>query len=121
MTITSHHTTACFETWMSCEELLTSFAATRKNLSRQITQVLDECSLICMGTFNALKAGSVNLNNLALLCVGICEECAELCEKEADASLHQLARVCRNCSHTLSHIAFPAAINLPVEGIPVKD
>jgi hypothetical protein len=120
MTITSHHTNACFEAWMTCENFLSSLHQTQKSISRKITEALDECAMICMGTFNALRAGSVNINNIALLCVGICEECAELCESEQDSSLQHLAKTCRQCSDTMSHIAFPAAIVLPVQGIPVK-
>lgn len=120
MTITSHHTNACFEAWMTCENFLSSLSQTQKSMSKKITLALDECAMICMGTFNALRSGSVNLNNIALLCVGICEECAELCENENDSALQQLAKACRQCSDTLTHIAFPAAIAVSVNGIPVK-
>src|SRR3712207_9265834 len=64
--------------------------------------VIDECAIICQGTFSALKTGSANLNRFALLCVGICEECAELLESHKDVEFQQVALVCRQCSESLS-------------------
>jgi hypothetical protein len=110
MTITSNHTQACFNAWMNCESLLQNLTTVKTSVSKKITQVIDECAIICQGTFSALKTGSTNLNRFALLCVGICEECAELLEAQADARFQQCAVICRQCSESLSHLAFPAAI-----------
>lgn len=104
--ITSCHTNACFQAWMKCEDVLVNIAQAQKSLSRQITKVIDECALICMSTFHALKSKSVNANQYAVLCIGICEECAELCEGLNDERFKHCARVCRDCSETMSAIAF---------------
>jgi len=106
MIATSHYTKACFDAWMNCEDLLINLAQVQKSLSRKITKVVDECALICMSTFHALKSGSVNANHYAVLCVGICEECAELCDELSDESFKNCARICRRCSETMSKIAF---------------
>jgi hypothetical protein len=110
MTITSFHTKACFAAWMNCENLLVSLSQVKSSISNKITQVIDECAIICMGTFKALKTGSANMNRIALLCVGICEECADLCESQNDYNFKECARICRECSDTISAIAFPASI-----------
>lgn len=102
MTVTSSHTNACFQAWMNCEDLLMDIAQEERNLSRKISKVLDECALICMGTFHAFKNRSVNSSRYALLCVGICEECAEVCEQLEEEPFRQCARICRECSLALS-------------------
>lgn len=105
MTVTSYQTQACFEAWINCENLLVSLAEVRTSLSKKITRIVNECALICMGTFHAMKSQSKNINNLALLCVGICEECAELCEEQSGKNFQECAKICRECSNTISVIA----------------
>jgi hypothetical protein len=106
MTITTTQTQACFDAWMKCEHLLQSIALKKPWISKRITKVVDECALICMGTFHAIKSYSPNIKNFALLCVGICEECAEVCEAEMEEDMKECARICRRCSKTISEIAF---------------
>jgi hypothetical protein len=106
MVITTTQTQACFDAWIKCENLLVSFAKEQANMSKQIMKVVDECALICMGTFHAIKSYSPNIKNFALLCVGICEECAEICEIENDKHLQECAQICRRCSKTISELAF---------------
>jgi hypothetical protein len=102
ITVKTLHTNACFNAWINCENLLTDVQAIKKFLSKKVVKVLDECASICMGTFHALKTGSVNLRTMALLCVGICEECAELCELQKGTMFEECARVCRECANKMS-------------------
>ena len=106
MMVTSAHTNACFDAWVKCEDLLINIALFQNSLSKKMTKVIDECALICMSTFHALKIKSVNANQLAILCMGICEECAELCDGLNDERFRRCAMVCRQCSETMSAIAF---------------
>lgn len=106
MTITTTHTKACFDAWINCENLMASLCAEKHSLSKQVLKIVDECAVICMGTFHALKTFSPNIKNFALLCVGICEECAEICEDEADERLRKCAQICRKCSEAVSKLAF---------------
>lgn len=106
MAVTSCHTNACFEAWMKCEDLLVDIAEAQRSLSKKVTKVIDECAQICMSTFHALKTKSVNAARFAVLCMGICEECAELCDELNDERFKNCARVCRECSETMSVIAF---------------
>lgn len=106
MTITSCHSQACFDAWIHCENVLSRIFQLKASLSRQVSKVIDECALICMGTFHAMKSSSVNIQKMAVLCVGICEECAEICESLNDQEFHACAKTCRLCSETLTEIAF---------------
>ena len=106
MTITSYHSRTCLEAWINCENLLVKITGIKTSLSKQITKVIDECAFICMGTFHALKSSSQNINRMALLWVGICEECAEICDAQKDEMFQQCARVCRECSNSMSKLAF---------------
>lgn len=108
LTIKTTHTNACFDAWMNCENLLTDLQVIRKYLSRQVVKVVDECAYICMGTFHALKSGSVNSKNMALLCIGICEECADVCEGQRGSLFAHCARVCRDCANKLSDFTLAA-------------
>jgi hypothetical protein len=112
MTISSHQLQACFDAWMNCEDLLSNIAEAKTSFSKKLTQAVDECALICMGTFQAIKSKSENMSRVALLCVGICEECAELLEEQKESIFSQCADHCRKCADSLSHLAFPAAINI---------
>ena len=104
MTVTSYHTRACFEAWMNCEDVLLNMTQVQKSISKKITRVVDECALICMSTFHALKSRSINAAQYALLCIGICEECAELCDGLNDESFKHCATICRQCSETMSKL-----------------
>ena len=57
-----------------------------------------------MGTFHAIKLQFKNLSDMALLCVGICEECAETCEKYEDEMFTECAIACRKCSKAISYL-----------------
>jgi hypothetical protein len=106
MTVTSRHTNACFDAWMNCEDLLKDIVQPHRSLSKKVVKVVDECALICMTTFHALKSKSVNISRYAILCMGICEECAELCDELSHESFTKCAKICRECSETMSAIAF---------------
>jgi len=106
MTVASTHTQVCLNAWINCENLLNNLAQMKTGISKKITKVVDECAFICMGTFHALKSSSVNLARYALLCVGICEECAALCEKQPDEYFLECARACRQCSERMTLFAF---------------
>lgn len=108
LAVKSVHINACFNAWINCESLLTDLQSLKKFLSNQVVKVVDECAHICMGTFHALKTGSVNSQNMALLCVGICEECAEVCERLNGTAFEQCAKVCRECANRMSDFTLTA-------------
>ena len=104
MIIASCHTKACFDAWMNCEDLLVNIPQIQRSVSRKITKVVDECALICMSTFHAFKTKSVNASRYAMLCIGICEERAELCDQSSDENFKQCALACRQCSEMISSL-----------------
>lgn len=105
MIVSSCHTQACFDAWINCENLLVDLAKVHQSLSRKVTKVVDECALICMGTFHALKSKSKNVSRFAVLCVGICEECADACEQLQQEEFQLCAKICRQCSQTMTALA----------------
>lgn len=100
---------ACMDAWLNCENLLIGLSRKKMRLDGGTQQVIDECAQICMGTFHALKKGLKQVGELALLCVGICEECAELCDGFDDPLFRNCAAACRLCSASISPLAVPAA------------
>lgn len=108
MITSSHHIQACMEAWLNCENLLISFTQKKIPFSSRTQQVIDECAQICLGTCHALKNGLRNVHELALLCIGICEECAEVCERYNDHLFKNCASACRQCSTVITNIASAA-------------
>ncbi len=109
MNVSTHHLRACMEVWLHCESLLNTLVQSEASFSKRTTRVLDECANICLGTLQSLKNGPQNVHELALLCVGICEECAEVCERYNEKAFQSCAVICRKCSTVFAPIAFPAA------------
>lgn len=96
------HIESCVKAWLSCENLLNNLKNSNISFAKSTLNILDECAYICMGTFHALKMGMKNLNDMALLCVGVCEECAEICEKYGVENFTECAVACRQCSTIIS-------------------
>ena len=105
MLVTSSYTKACFNAWMNCEDLLANMAQLQTSLSKKAVKLVDECAMICMSTFHALKSKSVNTSKYAMLCIGVCEECAELCDELKGENFKQCALACRQCSETITSLA----------------
>lgn len=104
MTIASDQSQVCLDTISSCDTLLKELD-NQKILFQPVIKLLHECAHICMGTFYAIKHHSVNASSLALLCLGICEECAEVCDGFNDILFKQCAQACRYCSHSMYDLA----------------
>lgn len=99
---------ACMEAWLNCENLLITLAQKETSSSMRTQRVIDECAQICLGTLHGLKNKINNITQLALLCVGICEECAEVCERYGGALYKNCASACRQCSKAVSKLAAAA-------------
>lgn len=108
MTTASTPSQACMEAWLNCENLLITLANKKIPSSVRTCQVLDECAQICLSTLHALRNKVKNRSQLALLCVGICEECAEVCERYGGAVYQNCASACRQCSTAISKLALSA-------------
>ena len=108
MKVSNLHLKACSDAWLNCENLLIALAKKDISFSLRTTQVLEECANICLGTLQALRTGHQSLHQLALLCVGICEECAEMCERYKEIKFQTCAAICRQCSAIFSPMAYSA-------------
>lgn len=108
ITKASQHTQVCLDAWANCENLIKGIGQKSRKLSAHIFKIVSECAHICMGTFHALNSNSVNSSKMALLCVGICDECADICESIDDIMFQQCAQACRNCSSNMSDLAWKA-------------
>lgn len=100
---------SCIDTWVHCENLLLTLHSHHTSFSARTLQVVDECANICFGMLEALKQQTQNLGKVALLCVGICEECAELCERYDQNDFQACAAACRTTSKTFAGLASSAA------------
>ncbi len=105
MHVTNAYIQSCLEAWLNCESLLINVLQRDISFSLRTRQVIDECAKICLGTCSALKDGWTNLEDVALLCVGICEECAEVCERYQYPEFKTCAFICRKCSSRIIHLA----------------
>jgi hypothetical protein len=108
MQVTSYHTQACMETWLNCENLLIAISEKEVSYSIHTLRVINECADICLTALQAMKARIKNISELALLCVGICEECADICDRYNDSLFKTCASICRHCSNTFTPLALNA-------------
>lgn len=100
------HSEVCLETWLTCENALVLIPDTKVSEKQNLQKILDECANICLGMVQAIKTHSANTDKIALLCVGICEECAEACEKYFFHPLYRkCSMICRKCADAMSPIA----------------
>jgi len=88
----------CLQAWLQCEQALAYTARQDTPFSLKTIRVLTECAEICRGTMEALSSRSPNLPLIALLCVGLCTECAECCSRYRLPVLHHCAEACQQCA-----------------------
>lgn len=105
MKLTSYHTDLCMQTWLQCETLLFQLKEQDISYSGRTRQVLNECATICLGTLDAAERQMDAVKTLAILCVGICEECAEILERYTDNVFQLCASTCRHCANAFAQIA----------------
>lgn len=80
---------ACMESLVICENAIVTLPKVKHHLHHDILKTCNEFADICMGLLVALKSKSVNLGKIALLYVGLAEECAELCSLSPVLSVKQ--------------------------------
>ena len=105
---TSRYVNACMNALVNCEDLMIKMVD-EPSYSNRTMKVIEECTNICNGMLQALRENWHDLAMMALLCVGICEECAEICERYHDKNFQVCAAVCRETSQTFSDLAKKAA------------
>jgi hypothetical protein len=106
---TNVYVKACTNTLTTCEKLLECISQKRITYSTRTISTIEECKNICAGMIQALNENWHELSAMALLCVGICEEAAEVCERYNDKDFQFCAYICRYCSTAFSELAKKAA------------
>lgn len=90
--------------WLSCQYLMVAVSEQPVSYARRTITVVGECAHICLGTLGVLQQHRKDLNEVALLCLGICEECAEVCERYPARSFQNCAAACRQCAASLGQL-----------------
>jgi hypothetical protein len=104
MTTISDQSQVCLDAVVNCENVLAGLGD-KKPLSSQILKLLNECAQICMGTFYEIRNHSVNVSQLAILCIGVCDKCAEVCDSIDNILFKQCAQACQYCSNSMNELA----------------
>ncbi len=97
---------ACLNAWLHCEDIINSLPNTEAH--PEAHSIFNECSTICLGMLRAIREKSINAEKLAILCVGICEECAEYCDEFHSALFRKCADACRKTADAFSAVAYKA-------------
>ena len=101
-------TQACLEAWINCENLLAEIALRQPGYAHSMEKTLDECARICMETWQTTRQAPNR--QLMLLCIGICTECAEACNRYDDDWFRQCARACSRCATRLADVSLQAVL-----------
>jgi len=96
------------EAWLNCENLLISITQKPTSYSQYTLRAINECADICLAAQEALKIKYKNIGELALLCIGTCEECADICERYSGTQFKTCATTCRYCSNVFTSLALNA-------------
>ena len=97
--------TACIESWVVCENAMVVLPKIDDERVSKLIRAFNEFADICMGLLVALKMKSVNTGKLALLYVGLAEECADLCSSFTLPSLRIGAETFRKSVAVISPLA----------------
>jgi hypothetical protein len=95
---------ACMESLVVCENAMVTLPKVKHQRHPDIIKAFNEFADICMGLLVAIKAKSVNIGKIALLYVGLAEECAELCSLSPLPSVKQGAITFRNSVNVIGQL-----------------
>ncbi|WP_132055955.1 four-helix bundle copper-binding protein [Pseudocnuella soli] len=110
MTALAPSAQACLEAWINCENLLAEISLRQPGYAHSLEKTLDDCALMCMETWQAIKSNDPNTRNMMLLCIGLCEECADACNRYNDPFFSQCARACRKCANRMADVSLQSVL-----------
>ena len=102
---------ACLEAWINCENLLAELSLRQISYAHSLEKTVDDCAHICMETWQSLKKQPGKSQQIMMLCIGICEECAETCSRYDDDWFRQCARSCRICANKMTDLSLKHSLN----------
>lgn len=100
----------CLEAWINCENLLAEISLRQPGYAHSMEKTLDDCAHLCMETWQAIKSNDPDTRKMVLLCIGLCEECADACNRYNDPFFGQCARACRKCANRLTDISLQSVL-----------
>jgi hypothetical protein len=68
-------------------------------------QINMECAAVCNAAAKLMSLGSKYAKEVCLICVKICTECAEECEKHDKPHCRECAQACRECAEHCEKMA----------------
>lgn len=104
MTLTLEQVKACKEVVLISEKCVRALSK-RDPYDNIYQRSFKQCQDICVTFLHAASTDSIYIEKLGLLCIGICEECAEICDDYSDSMFfREAAKICRYCSGQLSEL-----------------
>ena len=91
---------ACKLTALSCRKCV-SFISSEEPLQKVYLRSFKQCEDLCFAFLQAAANDSVYMEKIAFLCIGLCEECAEIGDEEKNIIFTNTAENCRRLSNLL--------------------
>jgi hypothetical protein len=93
---------ACKDTALICEACVNALSK-EDTFDTCYQRSLKQCQDLCGAFLHAASIDSIYLEKIALLCIGLCEECIEICTELKEENLFKKAILTfQNCSDLLS-------------------
>lgn len=90
----------CKLTALSCRKCV-SFLSSEEPLHKAYLRSFKQCEDLCFAFLQAAADNSVYLEKIAFLCIGLCEECADIGNEKNNIIFTSTAENCRRLSNLL--------------------
>lgn len=112
MEISIQHIQASRDAALSCEKCIVAISK-RKEENTLYLRSFKQCADICCAFQECAAQKSIYLEKITVLCIGLCKECAEICEEfSADRVFMQAINEYQKCSDLLSELVSDTGIKI---------
>ena len=112
MDISVQHIQACRDAALSCEKCIIALSA-QKVINTLHLRSFKQCADICHVLQESAIQRSIYIEKITVCCIGLCEECADICEElNPDRTFTEAIRDYRKCSHLLSELVSDTGIKI---------
>jgi hypothetical protein len=101
MQLSSEIVNACTKTIMNCRQCIAAISR-KEPLNKGYLRSYKQCEDVCRAYLQAASVDSPYLAKLAILCIGLCEECIEIGEDMQEPVFKNTAAICALFSNLLS-------------------
>lgn len=101
MKLSSDIIDACTKTIMNCRQCVVAISC-KEPLNNGYLRSYKQCEDVCKAFMQAANTDSPYLSKLAILCIGLCEECMEIGEDMDEQLFKNTAHICGHFSNLLS-------------------